>query len=185
LQLKRETMTYIKTLLFLLIVPGSVVFLVPYQIVRRSSRRWKLDLGLLRLAAWPCWAGGAALLLWSFWNFASRGRGTPHPADPPKELVAEGPYRLTRNPQYTGVMLIMLGHFLWSGVLALLAYGSLIFTLFNIFVQYYEEPNLEQRFGESYRRYLERVPRWLSLASLGENTYYSRQAPYTRCTRSR
>jgi hypothetical protein len=52
--------------------------------------------------------------------------------------------------------------------------------LFNIFVQYYEEPTLEKRFGESYRRYRERVPRWLSLASLGEKTVYSRQAPYTR-----
>jgi protein-S-isoprenylcysteine O-methyltransferase Ste14 len=159
-----KTMTYLKTLLFLLIVPGSVVFLIPYRIVRGSPRRWKLDLGILRHAALPSWAGGAALLLWSFWNFAGRGRGTPHPADPPKELVAGGPYRYTRNPQYTGVMLILLGHFLWSGVLTLLAYGALIFTMFNLFVQYYEEPNLEQRFGESYRRYRERVPRWLSLA---------------------
>ena len=154
-------MNYLKTFLFLLFVPGSVVFLIPYQIMRRSASRWKLNFGYLRHTAWLSWAGGAALLLWSFWNFARRGRGTPHPIDPPKVLVVEGPYRFTRNPQYIGVMLILLGHILWSGALVLLGYGSLIFILFNIFVQYYEEPNLEQRFRESYRRYREQVPRWL------------------------
>jgi protein-S-isoprenylcysteine O-methyltransferase Ste14 len=157
-------MNYLKTFLFLLFVPGSVVILIPYQIMRRSTSRWKLNFGPLRHMAWSSWSGGAALLLWSFWNFIRCGRGTPHPADPPMELVVEGPYRFTRNPQYTGVMLILSGHFLWSGLLSLFAYGALIFTLFNIFVQYYEEPHLEQRFGESYHRYRRQVPRWLSLA---------------------
>jgi protein-S-isoprenylcysteine O-methyltransferase Ste14 len=159
---------YIKTLIFLLIVPGSVVFLIPYQIIRSNLPGWKLNFGILQHTAWVSWGTGAALLLLSFWNFATRGRGTPHPADPPKELVAEGPYRFTRNPQYTGVMFILLGHFLWSGALTLLAYGALIFTLFNIFVRYYEEPILEQRFGESYRRYRQHTPRWLSLSGLLE-----------------
>jgi protein-S-isoprenylcysteine O-methyltransferase Ste14 len=154
-------MNYLKSLLFLLFVPGTVILFVPYKIFQRAGHWRRIGPGFLRYAAWPAWLAGAWLVLWSFWNFASRGHGTPHPADPPKELVSEGPYRYTRNPQYTGAVLILLGHFLWSGSLALLAYGSLVFSLFNIFVRFYEEPNLEQRFGKSYRRYREQVPRWL------------------------
>jgi protein-S-isoprenylcysteine O-methyltransferase Ste14 len=158
LQKERRRMTWLKTLLFLLVVPGSVVFLLPYQIARRTRRT---DLGFLRWAALPPWLAGVALLLASFWNFAARGRGTPHPADPPKELVVSGPYRFTRNPQYLGVILLLLGHFTWSGALLLVPYSLLVFTLFNIFIRLYEEQTLTSRFGESYRRYKQRVPRWL------------------------
>jgi protein-S-isoprenylcysteine O-methyltransferase Ste14 len=151
-------MTWLKTLMFLLFVPGSVVFLLPYHIARRTR---EVDLGFLRWAALPAWLSGAVLLLASFWNFAFRGRGTPHPADPPKELVVSGPYRFTRNPQYLGVILLLLGHFTWSGALLLAPYALLVFILFNIFIRFYEEPTLQSRFGDSYRRYKQRVPRWL------------------------
>lgn len=155
-------MTYLKTLLFLIFVPGTVVFVLPYRIYCQTANRWKLDFGSLRHIAWLPWLSGAALILWSFWNFVSQGRGTPHPSDPPKELVVEGPYRYTRNPQYTGVMLMLLGHFSRTGALTLLAYAALIFTAFNQFVRNYEEPDLEQRFGESYHRYKQQTRRWLA-----------------------
>jgi len=40
-------------------------------------------------------------------------------------------------------------------------YTVIVFTLFYLFVVYYEEPNLRRRFGESYERYCATVPRWL------------------------
>jgi protein-S-isoprenylcysteine O-methyltransferase Ste14 len=153
-------MNLIKTLLFLLVVPGTVVVILPRWIVRHAPRP-KVNTGRLRYAAVLPWLSGTGLLLASFWQFVSRGRGTPAPVDPPKEAVVEGPYRFTRNPQYLGVLLILVGNFIWSGAAALLAYAAYIATSFHIFVVRYEEPKLERRFGETYRRYRERVPRWL------------------------
>jgi protein-S-isoprenylcysteine O-methyltransferase Ste14 len=90
-----------------------------------------------------------------------QGRGTPHLADPPKELVASGPYRFTRSPQYLGVLSILAGHFVCTGALRLLPYSAMVAATFHIFVTYYEEPNLEKRFGNAYQRYLQQTPRWL------------------------
>ena len=52
---------------------------------------------------------GLAAYLWCAWEFATAGRGTPAPVDPPKILVARGLYRIVRNPMYVGVLLILLG----------------------------------------------------------------------------
>jgi protein-S-isoprenylcysteine O-methyltransferase Ste14 len=155
------TLTYIKTLLFLLMVPGSVFFLVPAWIVRATPIEKRLNCGFLRTLALVPWLAGAALILSAFWNFAAHDRGTPMPADPPENLVAAGPYRFTRNPQYLGVILILAGHFIWTGVSSLVIYTLACFTAFNVFIIFFEEPNLEQRFGEDYQSYKCQTPRWI------------------------
>jgi len=36
-----------------------------------------------------------------------KGKGTPAPIDPPKELVVSGLYNYVRNPMYVGVFLVI------------------------------------------------------------------------------
>jgi protein-S-isoprenylcysteine O-methyltransferase Ste14 len=103
------------------------------------------------------------IILWSFWNFLAQGRGTPAPIDPPRELVAVGFYRYTRNPMYVGVLSVIIGHFLWFGFWYLLIYAAFIFLAFNTFVAFYEEPTLRKKFGAAYEDYCKRVPRWFSI----------------------
>lgn len=112
-------------------------------------------------AGWVLVAVGLPLALTCVALFVWRGRGTPAPLDPPRELVAIGPYRLVRNPMYVGGLAILLGFglILRSPAIVLLAGG--FFLLAHLFVLLYEEPALEATFGESYREYKRRVGRWL------------------------
>jgi protein-S-isoprenylcysteine O-methyltransferase Ste14 len=93
-------------------------------------------------------------------TFATVGRGTPAPFDPPREFVATGPYRYVRNPMYLGAAAAILGTGLAvsSSSVVLLAGGFLL--VLHAFVVFHEEPALERRFGEGYRQYLASVHRW-------------------------
>jgi protein-S-isoprenylcysteine O-methyltransferase Ste14 len=151
-------MTALKSFLFLIIAPGMVAGYIPLALLCNGSR---LETGLIAWLALPFWLIGCVIVLWSFWNFFKQGRGTPAPIDPPKELVAVGFYRYTRNPMYVGVLSMIIGHFLWFGFWSLLIYSVVIFLAFNTFVVYYEEPTLRRQFGASYEAYCQRVPRWI------------------------
>ena len=150
-------MTAFKSLLFLILAPGMVAGYIPLGLLRRGPQ---IEMGVLGWLALPPWLIGITILLWSFWNFLAQGRGTPAPIDPPKELVATGFYRYTRNPMYVGVLLVIAGHFLWFGFWNVLIYAAVIFTAFNTFIAYYEEPTLRKKFGAAYEDYCRQVPRW-------------------------
>jgi protein-S-isoprenylcysteine O-methyltransferase Ste14/GNAT superfamily N-acetyltransferase len=112
-----------------------------------------LGVGLLAL--------GGALALNCVLVFAVRGAGTPAPFDPPRRFVAAGPYRSVRNPMYLAGFTAFLGFGLYHHSPAILALGGVMLGLAHLFVVLYEEPNLERRFGESYREYKRTVRRWL------------------------
>jgi protein-S-isoprenylcysteine O-methyltransferase Ste14 len=151
-------MTAFRSLLFLLIAPGMVAGYIPLALLRKCPQ---VETGILAYLAFPLWIIGGVILLWSFWNFLIQGRGTPAPIDPPKELVAVGFYRYVRNPMYVGVLLILLGHFLWFKFIWLMVYLVFVFLIVHLFVTLYEEPTLKRKFGAAYEDYLRNVPRWI------------------------
>ncbi len=151
-------MTALKSLLFLILAPGMVAGYIPLVLLRRGPQ---LETGVFAYVAIPLWLIGGVILLWSFWNFLVQGRGTPAPIDPPKELVAVGFYRYVRNPMYFGILLILIGHFLWFGFWWLLAYTAFAFLITHLFVTSYEEPTLKKKFGTAYEDYFKQVPRWI------------------------
>jgi protein-S-isoprenylcysteine O-methyltransferase Ste14 len=93
--------------------------------------------------------------------FARVGRGTLAPWDPTRQLVAVGPYRYVRNPMISSVAAVLAGQVLLTGS-RVLALWLLVFVLFNYaYFVFVEEPGLERRFGDPYRHYRARVPRWI------------------------
>jgi protein-S-isoprenylcysteine O-methyltransferase Ste14 len=96
----------LKTLIFTIVVPGTVTVLIPRLLL--SSRPADLP-SFLRIAGGPVLLLGAAVYLWCAWDFAVTGKGTPAPIDAPKRLVVRGLYRYVRNPMYLGVLAILLG----------------------------------------------------------------------------
>jgi protein-S-isoprenylcysteine O-methyltransferase Ste14 len=153
-------MNLIKTLFFLVLVPGPLLIWAPYKIAI-SNAVGQFYPGPFRYLALLPWLAGTAILLWSCGEFVFRGSGTPAPIDPPKILVAEGLYRFVRNPMYLGALLILLGHVLWFQAFRMLIYIAALATAFQLFVVFYEEPVLRRKFGASYEEYCRRVPRWI------------------------
>jgi protein-S-isoprenylcysteine O-methyltransferase Ste14 len=62
---------------------------------------------------------------------------------------------------YVGVLLMLVGHFLWFEFIWLIIYTVVAFAIIHLFVTLYEEPTLRKKFGTSYEEYLRRVPRWI------------------------
>jgi protein-S-isoprenylcysteine O-methyltransferase Ste14 len=150
---------FLKNLLFTVLVPGTVAVFIPYRLITR---------GLVPVAQWPrlilaapVFLLGAAIYFWCLWDFATAGRGTPAPIDPPTALVVRGLYRYVRNPMYLGVLSIIAGWVLLFGSLPVLEYGIGVALLFHLFVVLVEEPLLRRRFGASYDAYCRAVRRWI------------------------
>jgi protein-S-isoprenylcysteine O-methyltransferase Ste14 len=151
---------WLRTLLFTMLVPGTVLVLVPYAL-RASGIGWPLHLGPARWIGLLPLVSGLAAIVTCFTHFVRHGRGTPAPYDPPRELVVAGLYRFVRNPQYVGVLLVAVGEALLAESAILLGYSAFLAVAYHLFVRYYEEPTLGRLFGEPYTRYREVVPRWL------------------------
>ena len=113
--------------------------------------------GALALAAM-----GACFDLAGIWVFR-KAKTTVNPMAPQRsaKLVASGVYRITRNPMYLGLVLILLGLALYLAspwaLLGPLAFAAYI-TRFQILP---EERVLSARFGAAYTAYCTQVRRWL------------------------
>jgi len=151
-------MTALKSLIFLILAAGLGAAYIPFALLPSGPQ---VETGLFAYLAVPFWLAGGVTILWCFWDFTFKGRGTPAPIDPPKALVTTGFYRYVRNPIYVGVLAIIIGHFLWFKTIWILAYAIVVFLAFYLFVTLYEEPTLKEKFGAAYENYCKSVPRWI------------------------
>ena len=154
----RPLLPILNTILFTIIVPGTVIVYIPYRLTG----------GFARPASGPLmWLGaivitfGAAIYFRCAWEFATRGLGTPAPIAPTKYLVTTALHRYVRNPMYIGVFLVLAGEAILFRSLHLVEYMAFFCVVVELFVLYYEEPTLRRQFGESYEQYRRTVPRWI------------------------
>ncbi|NIS79459.1 MAG: isoprenylcysteine carboxyl methyltransferase [Anaerolineales bacterium] len=164
-----HTRAWIGTILFTLLAPGSVTILAPYSLIRWASSDMNLTLGVYR------WLGLVPILIgilfyaWTVSDFVRKGGGTPAPIDPPQILVVDGLYRFVRNPMYVGVISVLIGELLLFEKMSLIAYTTVVFFAFHLFVVLYEEPRLGKTFGKAYEEYCSSVPRWIPKISRTRN----------------
>jgi protein-S-isoprenylcysteine O-methyltransferase Ste14 len=145
---------------------GLVLVYLPARFLSGLSQ--PVGLGLRQIAGMAVAAMGAALASWCTLTFASVGKGTPAPFDPPRRLVTRGPYRFVRNPMDLGGGLTLAGAALFFGSWPLLAYSGLYFWATHLFIVRYEEPTLRKTFGPAYQAYARRVwRRWPSVRRAG------------------
>jgi len=137
-----------------LICPGTVAFLVPLLIVWPPERS-------LRPAGWMLLAIGSVLLLWCVRDFYVVGRGTLAPWAPPKRLLRVGLYRLSRNPMYMAVVIVLGGWAIGFQSSVLWLYAAVVGAAFHLRVVLAEEPWLARTHGAEWARYKARVRRWV------------------------
>jgi len=154
-------MVALKTLIFSILVPGTVAFFVPWLLLQQSGGLVFMFPSLWLAGFLPLLLG-VGLYLWCAGAFTFIGKGTPAPIDAPKFLVKEGPYQWVRNPMYLAVLSIVIGQAILFRSFLLVGYALLVGLVVHLFVVLVEEPSLRHQFGESYESYLRTVPRWLA-----------------------
>jgi len=118
-----------------------------------------------RLPALP--AGGAALaalgfliMLRGWWLFREHNTAIC-PTARATTLVTGDIYRLTRNPMYLGILLMILGAALGSGSPYFYLAATTFFLIMDAAFCPYEEARLQGLFSEEFAQYRRSVRRWL------------------------
>jgi len=104
-------------------------------------------------------ASGMALAVAAVRAFRSVGTN-PEPWKPSTALVADGVFAWLRNPMYVGGTLILAGLSVLLAADWMLVMTIVFVPVIHFGVVMREERYLEAKFGESYRAYKERVPRY-------------------------
>ncbi len=118
----------------------------------------------LPLPVWLRWVGvglGALGGLLVVWTFSNLGKNLTDTVVTRKEhtLVTTGPYRWVRHPFYCAFALIWVANALAAANWFLFAVGMFAFVLLVVRTRK-EEEKMVERFGDEYRRYMERTGRF-------------------------
>jgi protein-S-isoprenylcysteine O-methyltransferase Ste14 len=105
-------------------------------------------------------AGGVPPI-WAYATLRRAGTEIEPTSETNRALVTAGPYRLTRNPMYLGLVIIALGLAIWVGWAPMLAAPILVFLTANFVHIPFEEAKMRRQFGAAYDGYAARVRRWV------------------------
>jgi uncharacterized protein (TIGR03435 family) len=159
------SLPWIRGIVFTMLVPGTIAVYAPLQIAAGlvpAGGFWQLG--------WLVSGVGALGYVLCFLHFLASG-GTPaifftRPVrfligEEPHRLVQAGLYRVTRNPMYVSVLLVVFGQALRYASWPIAEYGLFVWLSFHIVVVLLEEPHLRDERGAAYDDYCRRVPRWI------------------------
>ena len=110
--------------------------------------------------SWGLIVIGLALIGWAaFWFWRRKTTIEPHHA--PGTLIVEGPFRISRNPIYLAMVIILMGAIFGRGQpLTLILIPTFVVILHVRFVLP-EEAGLRKAFGDAAEAYIKATRRWL------------------------
>jgi len=118
------------------------------------SRNVALGAGIVLIAAGLTVARAGARTIW-------KASSSIIPMRPTTAIVSDGPYALTRNPMYVGMVFIYVGvAFLIRAPWALVLLPLVILAVDRLVIAK-EERYLAGKFGDTYTNYCSRVRRWI------------------------
>lgn len=145
---KKTTLRKLRiNLLRLAFIP--IVFIIIF--VRPAWSLGSTTAFLMEFSGYIFLLAGLAIRIWCIFYIGSRKS---------KEIVAEGPYSICRNPLYVGSFLLAIGVGLcFENLLVLILVPAIIIPV-HIITARMEEMHLESKFGERYSLYKQKVPRF-------------------------
>jgi len=141
------------------VVPWAISLLTPhYGWTAGHPGPWNL-LGLIPVLV------GTTGIIWGLVLHSAQSReGIEWELDK-SYLLMRGPYAFSRNPMYLSELTLLFGWVIFYGSVALLI-AFVVWCLFFYHQVPLEERVMEAHFGEAYRAYQARVPRWLGKTRL-------------------
>jgi protein-S-isoprenylcysteine O-methyltransferase Ste14 len=103
---------------------------------------------------------GLALMTWAASSFREAETGYELQRSSPA-LMTSGPFGISRNPMYLGMLLWLVGLAALLGSLSAFFFPLLLFLLANFLLIPTEEKRMDKLFGEQYVEYRQHVRRWL------------------------
>ena len=146
-------------------VPVPWVFVISYlagALVQRAcpvhlAAAWSRQLEII---GFVLFGAGAVSAIWCQVIFR-RARTTTVPGQLSSRLIANGPYQVSRNPMYVGLIIAYLGEAaILNQIWPVLFLVATVLYL-NTIVIPVEESRLRQTFGDEYLQYCARVRRWI------------------------
>jgi protein-S-isoprenylcysteine O-methyltransferase Ste14 len=115
---------------------------------------WRVPVGVVLVLSFVGWNG------WALWLFGRHRTGLL-PGQETSAIIDEGPFRVSRNPLYLGLLALYVG----LALLAPTVWGLLLSPAAMLLLEWGairpEERYLHERFGAPYDDYRRRVRRWL------------------------
>jgi protein-S-isoprenylcysteine O-methyltransferase Ste14 len=136
------------------VVPWAISLLTPhYGWAADHPSLWNL-VGLI-----PVLVGIAGLMWGMALHSAESAEGIEWELDK-SYLLMRGLYAFSRHPMYLSELILLFGWVIFYGSVSLLIAFVLWYVFFNYYAMPQEERVLEAHFGEAYREYKNKVPRW-------------------------
>ncbi|MBN1365751.1 MAG: isoprenylcysteine carboxylmethyltransferase family protein [Syntrophaceae bacterium] len=148
--------------LYLFIGPYSVLYIIPRFLMNVSNIKSQAGFGIPvveTVGLITIWCS-AVLAIWCMILMFLFGKGSPLVTSAPQKILNRNIYAYVRNPMMWSLIFVVLGQALMYGQLILFAWLITLSRILHLVVVNYEEPQLERRFGESWKEYCQKVPRW-------------------------
>ena len=137
--------------LILLVLSTVSHFVFPARVVLQAPFTWA---GILII-------GAGLFLAFRTRTQLLQNQTTLSPYESPVVLITTGPFRISRNPVYLAMAVILFGSAMVMGTLVPFVFTVLFIVIIEVLFIPDEERRLDEIFGEEYREYTRRVRRWI------------------------
>lgn len=142
--------------------PFSILYIIPRFLMNISNMKSVAGFGIIgvKIAGFIIIWLGAALAIWCTILMFLFGKGTPLVTSAPQKILNRNIYSYVRHPMMWSLIMVVLGQALMYGSIILFVWLIALSRILHLIVVHYEEPQLERRFGKSWKEYCQEVPRW-------------------------
>lgn len=142
--------------------PFSVLYIIPQFLMNLSNSKSQAGFGMpgIETVGFIIIWCGAFLAVYCTALMLLFGKGTPLVTSAPQTIMNRNVYACARHPMMWSLMVVVLGEALMYGQPVLVIWLIALSRILHLIVVNYEEPQLEQRFGENWQKYCDVVPRW-------------------------